>query len=250
MIDNIFSFVFFLLLLFFLSSSCLYFSSVSFPLLLFFLPLYSYYRTVPICQLSVWHFLDWNLHNSFWWIVEFLSHKFVCWFQDWYRFEGLPLAGSESGCGGTDPPPMNKFLIIGDSAGCAVVCVNPHSVNVHKAIRGLQGVLCSVKNAPSEFLHNIPQQSRQLSNSHETALGSVPVIELVWFGDWFHPIPYDPEVHTTDTMIFLVFYQSPYGDCEWRTQEFSTLEEAERMKTFYLSCGSSAKVQSVELTYS
>lgn len=51
-------------------------------------------------------------------------------------------------------------------------------------------------------------------------------------------------------MIFLVFYQSPYGDCEWRTQEFSTLEEAERMKTFYLSCGSPAKVQSLELTYS
>ena len=95
----------------------------------------------------------------------------------------MPLAGSGSECGGTDPPLMNDFLIIGDSAGCAVVRLNPHSVKVHKAIRGLHGVLSSVKNAPSEFLHNIPQKSRQLSNSHETALGSVPLSELVWFGD-------------------------------------------------------------------
>ena len=37
---------------------------------------------------------------------------------------------------------------------------------------------------------------------------------------------------------------------EQQRRDEQITEEAERMKTFYLSCGSPAKVQSVELTYS
>jgi len=39
---------------------------------------------------------------------------------------------------------------------------------------------------------------------------------------------------------FEVRYQIPYNDCEWRSQFFSTLEEAKRMVDFYRSCGSPA----------
>ena len=35
-----------------------------------------------------------------------------------------------------------------------------------------------------------------------------------------------------------VRYQVPYNACEWRSQFFRTLAEAERMVAFYLSCGS------------
>jgi len=35
-----------------------------------------------------------------------------------------------------------------------------------------------------------------------------------------------------------VRYQTPYNQCEWRSQFFRTLDEAERMVEFYLSCGS------------
>jgi hypothetical protein len=37
-----------------------------------------------------------------------------------------------------------------------------------------------------------------------------------------------------------VRYQVPYNACEWRSQWFPTLEEAERMVDFYRSCGSPA----------
>ncbi len=42
--------------------------------------------------------------------------------------------------------------------------------------------------------------------------------------------------------MYQVSYQIPYNDCEWRVQSFSTLEEAERMVKFYISCGSPAKL--------
>jgi hypothetical protein len=42
--------------------------------------------------------------------------------------------------------------------------------------------------------------------------------------------------------MFKITYQTPYNNCEWRIQSFNTLEEAERMVAFYLSCGSPAKL--------
>jgi len=39
-----------------------------------------------------------------------------------------------------------------------------------------------------------------------------------------------------------VRYQTPYGECEWRSQWFPTLEEAQRMVEFYLSCGSPSHI--------
>ena len=37
-------------------------------------------------------------------------------------------------------------------------------------------------------------------------------------------------------------YQTPYNACEWRSQWFTSLAEAERMVDFYRSCGSPAHV--------
>lgn len=42
--------------------------------------------------------------------------------------------------------------------------------------------------------------------------------------------------------MYQVSYQIPYNDCEWRSQYFNTLEEAERMVEFYKSCGSPARL--------
>jgi hypothetical protein len=42
--------------------------------------------------------------------------------------------------------------------------------------------------------------------------------------------------------MFTISYQTPYNQCEWRTQSFPTLDEAERMVAFYNSCGSPAKL--------
>jgi len=39
-----------------------------------------------------------------------------------------------------------------------------------------------------------------------------------------------------------VRYQTPYGECEWRSQWFPTLAEAERMVDFYKSCGSPSHI--------
>jgi hypothetical protein len=43
-----------------------------------------------------------------------------------------------------------------------------------------------------------------------------------------------------DSKMFTITYQTPYNSCEWRFQTFPTLEEAERMIAFYISCGSPA----------
>lgn len=45
-----------------------------------------------------------------------------------------------------------------------------------------------------------------------------------------------------NNQTFIVTYQVPYNDCEWREQQFSTQLEAESMVSFYLSCGSPAKL--------
>ena len=37
-------------------------------------------------------------------------------------------------------------------------------------------------------------------------------------------------------------FQTPYNQCEWRTQTFATMDEAIRMVAFYKSCGSPAEV--------
>jgi hypothetical protein len=41
---------------------------------------------------------------------------------------------------------------------------------------------------------------------------------------------------------YTITYQTPYNQCEWRTQSFTTLDEAERMVEFYKSCGSPARL--------
>jgi hypothetical protein len=43
-------------------------------------------------------------------------------------------------------------------------------------------------------------------------------------------------------MRFEVRYQTPYNACEWRSQWFTTLAEAQRMVEFYLSCGSPSHI--------
>lgn len=37
-------------------------------------------------------------------------------------------------------------------------------------------------------------------------------------------------------------YQAPYNGCEWRSQWFNTLNEAQNMVDFYHSCGSPAHI--------
>lgn len=47
------------------------------------------------------------------------------------------------------------------------------------------------------------------------------------------------DLHQSDPMIrYEVRYQTPYNQCEWRSQWFKTYEEAMSMVEFYLSCGS------------
>ncbi len=41
---------------------------------------------------------------------------------------------------------------------------------------------------------------------------------------------------------YTIKYQTPYNECEWRTQSFTTKEEAESMIAFYKSCGSPAEL--------
>jgi hypothetical protein len=41
---------------------------------------------------------------------------------------------------------------------------------------------------------------------------------------------------------YTITYQTPYNHCEWRTQSFTTLDEAQRMIEFYKSCGSPAEL--------
>lgn len=47
---------------------------------------------------------------------------------------------------------------------------------------------------------------------------------------------------TPQPMRIEVRYQTPYNQCEWRSQWFATLEEAQRMVDFYLSCGSPSHI--------
>jgi len=47
---------------------------------------------------------------------------------------------------------------------------------------------------------------------------------------------------SSDSKMYVITYQVPYNNCEWRQQSFSTLEEAESMVAFYISCGSPAKL--------
>lgn len=59
--------------------------------------------------------------------------------------------------------------------------------------------------------------------------------------------------HTTgptlsDRNMFIVRYQTPYNDCEWREQQFKTIQEAENMVEFYRSCGSPAKLVDYAVT--
>jgi hypothetical protein len=43
-----------------------------------------------------------------------------------------------------------------------------------------------------------------------------------------------------------VRFQTPYNNQEWRSQFFNTIQEAESMVAFYLSCGSKSYMVSVE----
>lgn len=45
----------------------------------------------------------------------------------------------------------------------------------------------------------------------------------------------------TETQVFTIRYFTPYQQ-QWRTQTFSTLDEAKRMIEFYKSCGSPAEL--------
>ena len=50
-----------------------------------------------------------------------------------------------------------------------------------------------------------------------------------------------PSTPSRDPMIrYEVRYRVPYNECEWRSQFFRTLAEAESMIAFYRSCGSPA----------
>lgn len=74
------------------------------------------------------------------------------------------------------------FQIIGDSAGCVVVRLNPSTVTVRETFRDVKGFLCLV-GTPLDFLHSVADQTRLLIESRETAMGNVPVFEMAWFGD-------------------------------------------------------------------
>lgn len=72
----------------------------------------------------------------------------------------------------------NGFQIIADSAGCSFVRENGTTVTVRHVI----GVMSSVR-PPFDFLHNVAQSTRRMTESSETALPNVPVFEMAWFGD-------------------------------------------------------------------
>ncbi len=74
------------------------------------------------------------------------------------------------------------FQIIADSAGCAFVRLNPSTVTVRETFRDVKGFLCSVR-TPLDFLHSVADQTRLLTESSETAMPNVPVVEVAWFGD-------------------------------------------------------------------
>ena len=38
--------------------------------------------------------------------------------------------------------------------------------------------------------------------------------------------------------VYAVHYRTPYNETEWRSQDYATLEIAQRMRDFYIDCGS------------
>ena len=48
--------------------------------------------------------------------------------------------------------------------------------------------------------------------------------------------------NATNPMRFEVRYQTPYGEQQWRSQWFTSKEEADRMVDFYRSCGSPSHI--------
>ena len=54
--------------------------------------------------------------------------------------------------------------------------------------------------------------------------------------------PYNTLNSKRPMIRYEVRYQTPYNQCEWRSQWFRTYEEAERMVEFYRSCGSPAHI--------
>ena len=50
------------------------------------------------------------------------------------------------------------------------------------------------------------------------------------------------DLSSDNPMRIEVRYQTPYNQCEWRSQWFRTLEEAQSMVEFYRSCGSPAHI--------
>ena len=46
-----------------------------------------------------------------------------------------------------------------------------------------------------------------------------------------------------------VRFQTPYNSQEWRSQFFNTIQEAESMVRFYLSCGSKSYIAWNKMTY-
>jgi hypothetical protein len=48
--------------------------------------------------------------------------------------------------------------------------------------------------------------------------------------------------HNINAIGYTIKFQSPYNSCQWRTQSFATIGEAQRMIQFYRSCGSPAEL--------
>ena len=59
-----------------------------------------------------------------------------------------------------------------------------------------------------------------------------------------HPAPPTPytDLISKRPMRIEIRYQTPYNNCDWRSQWFPTLEEAQSMVEFYRSCGSPAHI--------
>jgi len=72
---------------------------------------------------------------------------------------------------------------------------------------------------------------------------SVPPEALAhWGSPETPPPPIIDSYQPTQPMRIEVRYQTPYNQTEWRSQWFPTLDEAERMVTFYKSCGSPSHI--------
>ena len=79
----------------------------------------------------------------------------------------------------------------------------------------------------------------------QSAMVSCPLLLLPPFGT--SATATDPDLlqyshNHNRPMRFEVRYQTPYNACEWRSQWFTTKEEADRMVDFYRSCGSPSHI--------